>query len=114
MPSLLASRITNDAVVPWSPTPGLQVAGQAPEPGGLVSATAETWLTMTPVRRMSSTHQPSSSSWLSHWPASCSYDCAVGLNSHDWAIQRIFTLCPRYGDRSNLDWIQFPVPVFPS
>src|SRR5262249_42643548 len=63
---------------------------------------------------MSSTHQPSSSSWMSQEPASCSYDCAVGLNSQVWAIQRILTRCPRNGDRSNFVCTQFPVPVVPA
>src|SRR2546425_1497900 len=68
---------------------------------------------MSPVILMSSTHQPSSSSWLSQEAPTDSYDCAVGLNSHDWAIQRIWTLWPRYRPRSNLVWIQFPWPMFP-
>src|SRR5439155_24534197 len=94
-PSPLASRTASNAVVPWSPTPGLQVAGQAPDLGALLSGTGVSWETITPLTRMSSTHQPSSSSWLSQLPPSCSYDCAVGLNSHDWAIQRILTRWPR-------------------
>src|SRR6185295_925252 len=92
--SLLASRMVRAAVVPWSPTPELQMAGQAPDCGVRVSGVGVSWVCRAPVRRMSSTHQPSSSSWLSHEPASCSYDWAVALNSHKVAIQRIFTLCP--------------------
>ena len=67
-----------------------------------------------PVIRMSSTHQPSSSSRL--WVQvkfSDSYVSAVGLNSHDWAIQRMRTRCPRNCDRSNLLTTQLPLPVAP-